>query len=817
MKRLFVIPLTMALLMGNGNAHAQNTPVSQMEKLNRGLVVLPSQSGAGRHISWRLLGTDADNITFDIVRDGTVIASGIKDKTNYQDDFGTKDAKYQIVAKVNGEVVDTSEEVTSWSNVYKTVQLDLPADGSDYTYSPSDASVGDVDGDGEYEIILKWDPSNSKDNSQAGKTGNVYLDCYKLDGTKLWRIDLGVNIRAGAHYTQFLVYDFDKDGKAELICKTAPGSKDGAGQYVNKAATDNTILQHSNSLEYRDDNGRIMNGPEYLTVFEGLTGKAIHTIWYNPNRAGDFNKTGAYPSDKGFWGDNYANRSERYLATVAYLDGPEQKPSAVMARGYYTRAYLWAVDFDGSQLKTKWLHASTSSTVATVYGPTLAKISSKTYSKNTANLSSSKTAYGNGNHNLSCGDVDGDGCDEIIWGSCAINNDGSLLYATGYGHGDAIHFSDLIPDRPGLEVFQVHEDKNVGYGWDVHDAATGEILLSSTGSSDNGRGMSGDIVPDTRGFEFWSANDRSPRSATTGEVACTKNPSINFRMYWDDDPLDEILDGNSLTKYNNGSLTTIKPTTGSNFADLGNSSTCNGTKNTPNFMGDILGDWREELILWNGSTRNQLNIFSSNVPTELAVPTLPHDHIYRMGMAWQNVAYNQPPHLGYYLSDRFKTQFINVGEGEKTQTVALGDSMVTVVCEYKYCGLPSVAKTIDPNGTEKKIMPTGFKFTRTSSTKHYTVSGKPEMVGTYTLIIKGGKNVADNSIAYDTITVNCVDPTAIIEISNDNKATGNNNEVIAVYDASGRKVDSTSHLPTGTYMVRMKTNEGITTRKVIIK
>ena len=211
------------------------------------------------------------------------------------------------------------------------------------------------------------------------------------------------------------------------------------------------------------------------------------------------------------------------------------------------------------------------------------------------------------------------------------------------------------------------------------------------------------------------------------------------------------------------------------------------------------------------------SVFSSNVPTELAVPTLPHDHIYRMGMAWQNVAYNQPPHLGYYLSDRFKTQFINVGEGEKTQTVALGDSMVTVVCEYKYCGLPSVAKTIDPNGTEKKIMPTGFKFTRTSSTKHYTVSGKPEMVGTYTLIIKGGKNVADNSIAYDTITVNCVDPTAIIEISNDNKATGNNNEVIAVYEASGRKVDSTSHLPTGTYMVRMKTNEGITTRKVIIK
>lgn len=806
----------MALLMGNGQAQAQSTPVSQMEKLNRGLVVLPSKSGAGKYLSWRHLGTDDENVTFDVVRNGETIATNIKDKTNYQDTFGTSDAKYQIVAKVNGEVTDTSEEVVSWSSIYKTVQLDLPADGSDYTYSPSDASVGDVDGDGEYEIILKWDPSNSKDNSHSGKTGNVYLDCYKLDGTKLWRIDLGVNIRAGAHYTQFLVYDFDKDGKAEMICKTAPGSIDGTGQYVNAAATNATIKGHGNTAQYRDDGGRIMSGPEYLTVFNGLTGKAIHTIWYNPNRAGTFNKIGAYPSDKNFWGDNYANRSERYLATVAYLDGPDKKPSAVMCRGYYTKAYLWAVDFDGSELKTKWLHASTSTTVATVYGPELTQISTKSYSTNTSGKSSSKTAYANGNHNISCGDVDGDGCDEIIWGSCAINNDGSLLYSTGYGHGDAIHFSDLLPDRPGLEVFQVHEEGNIGYGWDLHDAATGEILLSSTGTNDNGRGMSGDIIPDTRGFEFWSASDRNPRSAVTGEVVATVSPSINFRMYWDGDPLDEILDGASLKKYNNGSLSTIKPTTNQDFADLGYSSTCNSTKNTPNFMGDIFGDWREELILWNGNTRDQLNIFSSNVPSDLAVPTLPHDHIYRMGMAWQNVAYNQPPHLGYYLPDRFKTQFISIGEGEKTQTVNLGDSIKTIVCQYKYCATPSVSKTIAPDGTEKGVMPTGFKFSRSAATKTYTVTGIPQMTGTYTLIIKSGKNIADNSIAYDTITINCVDPSGIIEISDDHKAT-DAGEVIAVYDAAGRMVDSTNELPAGTYLVKMKTQNGIITRKVVMK
>lgn len=464
---------------------AQNTPASQMEKLDRGLIAVKTSSG--NFVSWRLFGTDNDNTTFKVLRNGTSVYSATT-KTSFQDTAGNTSSKYQVVTIQDGEPVDTSDVVTPWSNSYLQVKLNRPANAKniknyEYSYSPNDCSVGDVDGDGQYEIIVKWDPSNSQDNGHSKDesdewTGNVILDCYKLDGTQLWRIDLGVNIRAGAHYTQYLVYDFDKDGKAELICKTAPGSIDGAGNYVNQAATDEKIKAHSNNNDYRNGNGHVLSGPEYLTVFNGETGKAMHTIWYNPNRAGNMNSVGAHPSSKDFWGDNYGNRSERYLACVAYLDGPDAKPSAIMQKGYYTRAYVWAVDWDGTALKTKWLHASVSTTKVELYDADMKK-TSKIYTRNTRpNNSGSKTAHSNGNHNISVADVDGDGCDEIIHGSCAIDNDGTLLYATGFGHGDAIHLGDHIPDRPGLELFQIHESSP--YGWDLHDAATGEILHSAS-------------------------------------------------------------------------------------------------------------------------------------------------------------------------------------------------------------------------------------------------------------------------------------------------------------------------------------------------
>ena len=643
---------------------AQITPISQMEKLDRGLVALPASSGSGNFVSWRFLGTDDSNTRFDLVCNGTTIATDLE-VSNYKDANGDSSSEYQVITKVNGEVVNTSDAVKAWDKVYKTLKLDLPAKGAQGgTYSPNDCSVGDVDGDGEYEIFVKWDPSNSQDNSNGGKTDNVFIDCYKLDGTKLWRIDLGVNIRAGAHYTQFQVYDYDGDGKAELMCKTAPGSKDGKGNYVNQVATDEKIKAANNTKDHRTSAGRINSGHEYLTVFNGETGEAIHTIAYYPNRnakaelseaAGSFNwddRSGK--NDKG----DYGNRGERYLAATAYLDGPDKNPSGIFCRGYYTFAYIWAVDFDGQQLKTRWLHGSDSRTTYKWMTPdenNPQSLTSKTLKGNTCYSGLNRyTMYANGNHNMSIADVDGDGKDEIIWGSAALDDNGKMLYSVGFGHGDAIHLADLDPDRPGLELFDVHEEKGT-YAWDIHDAATGEILFKGgPKGADNGRGLAADIVASNRGYEFWSSyggpenaadRNQNPFSAQTGKQVIGQKASVNFRIYWDGDLQDELFDGTNISHWNGSGYTTTA---------LGNynaSQSCNGTKATPNLLADLFGDWREEVILWSANDNATLNIFTTNTPTTYRVPTLMHDHTYRMGICWQNTAYNQPPHLGYYLPD----------------------------------------------------------------------------------------------------------------------------------------------------------------------
>ena len=654
--------LTTLLLCGK----AQITPISQMEKLDRGLVALPANSGSGNFVSWRFLGTDDTNTLFDLVRNGTTIATDLE-VSNYKDDSGNSSSEYQVVTKVNGEAVNTSDPVKAWGEVYKKLKLDRPAKGAQGgTYSPNDCSVGDVDGDGEFEIFVKWDPSNSQDNSNGGKTDNVYIDCYKLDGTKLWSIDLGVNIRAGAHYTQFQVYDFDGDGKAELMCKTAPGSKDGKGNYVNQVATDEKIKAANNEKDHRTSAGRINSGHEYLTVFNGETGEAIHTIAYYPNRnakaelseaAGSFNwddRSGK--SDKG----DYGNRGERYLAATAYLDGPDHNPSGIFCRGYYTFAYIWAVDFDGQQLKTRWLHGSDSRTTYKWMIPdedNPQRLTSKTLKGNICTSGLKRyTMYANGNHNMSIADVDGDGKDEIIWGSAALDDDGKMLYAVGFGHGDAIHLADLDPDRPGLELFDVHEEKG-DYAWDLHDAATGEIIFKGgPKGADNGRGLAADIVAGNRGYEFWSsyggpenASDRNqnPFSAQTGKQVISQKASMNFRIYWDGDMQDELFDGTTISHWDNNNNMYTSTALGNYNA----SQSCNGTKATPNLLADLFGDWREEVILWSGNDNATLNIFTTNIPTPYRVPTLMHDHTYRMGICWQNTAYNQPPHLGYYLPD----------------------------------------------------------------------------------------------------------------------------------------------------------------------
>lgn len=624
------------------------------EKLGRAPVAVTTKTGV--LLSWRSLAADGTNTTFNVYRNGESIVKGLATKTNFLDKDGVAEASYKIETVRNGSVVETSE-TKAWSNMFTTISVARPeaqaaANGTMGRYRPDDISVGDLDGDGNFEMVLKWMPDNQQDNGYNGYTSPCIIDAYRMDGTRLWRINLGLNIRSGNHYTQFLVYDFDGDGKAEMVCKTAPGSVDGKGDFVSKAGTEAAVTGVDNSAAYVNAKGRISGGEEFLTVFNGVTGAAMHTIFYSPSRsAEDFPTTAtSYPA-KSVWGDTNYNRGNRFNAAVAYLDGTDGRPSAIMQRGYYTRCYVWAVDWDGTKLATRWLHKGTSSSEWAVVDA----------NGNQLKSGSGMSSYGQGVHGISVGDVNGDGYDEIVTGSATIGHDGSLLCSTGNGHGDAIHLADLCPDREGLEVMMPHEESPFGY--DVHDATTGEIIASATSSGDNGRGLAADFIPANRGFEFWSSANNNVYSCSTGEVLMSSKPDTNFRIYWTGDPFDQTFDGRydsgsgkcspRIRNYNTekGSLNTFQE-----FAAYGNPSTCNTTKATPCLQADILGDWREELIMYKyeedfSAPECTLMIFSTPETTDYKVPCLMEDHVYRMGIAWQNSSYNQPPHLGYSLPD----------------------------------------------------------------------------------------------------------------------------------------------------------------------
>lgn len=569
-----------------------------MEWLDRGVVAVKVSNGV--FLSWRLLGTDPQDVAFNIYRNGILVnGTPLTGGTNFVDTAGTNNASYEVKAVIDGQEQLANKTTSVWAQQSLTVNLNRPNGGSTpdgaYTYSPGDASVGDVDGDGEYEIILKWDPSNQKDNAHSGYTGNVYIDAYKLNGQQLWRIDLGRNIRAGAHYTQFLVYDFDGDGKAEVVMKTADGTRDAAGTVIGNANAD-----------YRNSSGYILTGPEYLTVFNGQTGRIMQTIPY-PNARGNV-------SD---WGDNYGNRVDRFLAGVAYLDG--RRPSMIFSRGYYAKAMISALDWRNGELTTRWTF--------------------------TADGNQNQNYRGQGAHSLSIADVDNDGRHEIIFGAATIDDNGRGLYTTDLGHGDALHVADIIPSRPGLEVFMVHECPACygNHGVEVHDARTGQILYSGNGNGqDVGRGLAADIDPRHPGMEVWGS--RNGLFTSTGQELSAKPGPTNFAIWWDGDLLRELLDGTTISKWNYqaGTVSTL-------FSPSGVESN-NGTKSTPALSADLFGDWREEVILRN-SNNTQLVIFTTTIPTEHRIPTLMHDVQYRVAIAWQNVGYNQPPHPSFFLGE----------------------------------------------------------------------------------------------------------------------------------------------------------------------
>ena len=525
-----------------------------MENLGRGVVAI-HQGGGKVFVAWRLLGTEPDEIAFNVYR-----ASGgaapvklnkepIKDATCFTDGGAKLDqpTSYFVRAVLKGKEQEPSAPFKLGSNAparpYLSIPLKLPPG-----YSANDGSVGDLDGDGEYEIVLKCE-QRPRDTASTGLTGETILQAYKLDGTLLWTINLGKNIREGAHYTQFMVYDLDGDGIAEVACKTADGTIDGRGKVIGDA-----------NAAWRDTTpgsrtfGRILRGPEYFTIFDGRTGAALATTNYVPDR-GDLGGWGGKGGNGG--NDSVGNRVDRFLACVAYLDGV--RPSVVMCRGYYGRSVLAAWDWRDGKLTQRWVFDS--------------KDKDNPYS-------------GQGAHSGSVADVDGDGRDEIIYHSMVVNSDGAGRFSTGLRHGDALHVGVLDPSRPGLRTCQ---GENIG---------------------------------------------PAPRSA-------------NFAIWWDGDLLREILDRNRISKWNwtNATLDPLLTADGC----VAN----NGTKATPVLSGDILGDWREEVI-WRTADNKELRLYTTTIPTTHRFRTLMHDPQYRLSIAWQNVGYNQPPHPGFYLGEGMK-------------------------------------------------------------------------------------------------------------------------------------------------------------------
>lgn len=661
----------------------------QMENLSRGVVAIPQPDGKV-FVSWRLLGTDPENIAFNLYRKseggsermgmppggarpsrGATKAGGPADgkggaggppagaaagarggggrggrggaapgepvKLNAEPltgatcfvdanaDLNTK-TSYFVRPVLNGVEQAPSAAFTFAAGAPPLPYLSIPLKTPE-GYTPNDVSVGDVDGDGEYEYIVHM-TGRGADPAMAGITSEPIFQAYKLDGTLLWTINLGKNIRESAHATQFMVYDLDGDGKAEFVCKTADGTIDGAGKVIGDpkadwvekegmaAARDRTgserdadgnMITNPDGTHNFSKVGRILSGPEYLTVFDGLTGKALATTNYNP------------PLGKPeIWGDLYGNRSERYLACVAYLDG--QRPSVVMCRGYYARTTLCAWDWRDGKLTQRWFFDSDDGTPG------------------------NEKYRGQGAHSLSVADVDGDGKDEIVYGACVIDHDGKGLYSTGRGHGDALHVSDMDPDRPGLEVWMIHERPGPNSGGDFRDARTGELLWGLPCNSDAGRGMAANIDPRYKGYQMWSAPSDGLYTAKGVKISDKKPRSCNFAVWWDGDLLREILNSNRITKWDWENGTEIPLLTAQGCVSN------NGSKSTPALSADLFGDWREEVI-WRSADNKELRIYTTTIPTKYRFTTLMHDPQYRLAIAWQNVTYNQPPHPGFYLGE----------------------------------------------------------------------------------------------------------------------------------------------------------------------
>lgn len=603
LNRLISLPALIGILI-LGLMVSVQAQQKQAENLKRGLIA--AKKGDGYYLTWRLLGNESFNTGFNVYRGSKKLNSEpITGSTQYFDDTFENFENYTVRSVINGEEQPASENarvlsLTRGENAaYFDIPLNRPAQGQyGGHYSPNDVSVGDLTGNGEYEIIVKWDPSNSKDNSQSGTTDNVYLDAYTLEGSMLWRINLGPNIRAGAHYTQFMVYDFDGNGKAELMVKTAPGTRDGTGQYLKTGPA----YEANHEAIYRNSDGYILDGPEYLTVFAGPTGEEIDTENYIPARGN--------VSD---WGDSYGNRVDRFLAGVAYLDG--EHPSAIFARGYYTRMTVASWDLENGELIHRWL-----------------------FDTDEPEYDSEWTSQGN--HQLSVIDVDNDDKQEIVYGSVVIDDDGSGLHTTGLGHGDALHATYMEKDATKPYIFMPHEFEVPGIS--LRNADDGSMVFRIDKSGDIGRGVAAHLDVDYPGFQFWASDGLGLYNSEGNRIGSTPN-SINHVVWWDGELSRELLNESTVTKWDiNGASGTEL------FRGLGGVA-INGTKANPNLQADLFGDWREEVLLRTGNNES-LRVYTTNMTTNHRLFTFMHDPTYRVAIAWQNSGYNQPPHPGFYVA-----------------------------------------------------------------------------------------------------------------------------------------------------------------------
>ncbi|MCD8390943.1 MAG: hypothetical protein LUD03_03790 [Firmicutes bacterium] len=575
------------------------------ENWDRGLVAVSADSGT--FISWRWLGTESLDVKYNVYKNGVKLNGEPLSLTNYTDINPTANAKYSVSAVVDGVEGEQCDEVSVWNDGYLEIDLDKPEDsvmanGEDGgEYSPGDASAADLDGDGEVEIILKWD-ATVRDASKTGYTSNCLIDAYKLDGTKLWRIDMGANIRSGPHDTQFIVGDFDNDGVSEMAVRTADGTVSGTGEVIGDADAE----------WYAENDGKNLTGPLYLTVFKGSDGSIIDTIDFFPQSTGTYSDGTTW--DISSWGDDWGNRSERYLGGMGCFDG--EHTSFVQARGYYARSCVAAYHLEDGKIVNDWTFDS-------------AEYEDGSYS-------------GQGYHSLAVADVDYDAKDEVVYGSMVIDDNGEPLYSTGMGHGDSLHVGDFVPDRPGLEVFSCQEWTGAEYGFYMRDARTGEVLYGLKTETDNGRACAADIDPAYDGAESWTAY--GVLTAADGTVISTNySMPANFAIYWDGDLGREIENGNSVYKWNSEE---------ENLDAIFKAFDChsvNAAKSNPSLQADILGDWREELIFPTDDLEH-LRIFTTTETTSYRIPTLLSDDEYRNSVAWQNVCYNQTTNVGYNLS-----------------------------------------------------------------------------------------------------------------------------------------------------------------------